>query len=72
MSQLSLIAKCRNCEENQAQTSPDKNNPFFNGDEEFGLVIEWLNKQEILKKVSETKCPTCGSEDWYLTDSAEH
>ena len=69
MSQQCLRAKCRSCQERYAETSKDKNNPFFDDDADFGLVLEWKSKKDILEKVGETKCPKCGSEDWYLTDA---
>lgn len=72
MSQQCLIAKCHECQKRYAESSPDKNNPFFDDESSFCLVLEWKNKDEIIKTVSEQKCPKCGSEDWYLTDASEH
>lgn len=61
MSELCNIAVCRDCE----------NNPNVQ-DPEFCIVLEYLNKEEIIKKIKETKCPECGSENWVLTDVTEH
>ena len=61
MSQLCNIAKCKDC---------DAKNP--NGDNEFCVVLEWLKPEDIKKKIDETKCPNCGSKNWYLTDATEH
>lgn len=67
MSQMSITARCKDCAEK------DKDTPFSWGEEgDFGLVIEWMGKEEIIKKVKETHCPKCGGDNWYLTDSAEH
>ena len=72
MSQQVLIVKCKDCLERYAKSSKDKNNPFFGDDAEFGIVLEWLPKNEALKKMNEAKCPNCQSENWYFTDASEH
>jgi len=35
---------------------------------EFGIVLEWETKEEVLNILEETKCPNCKSDNWYLTD----
>ena len=72
MSQLCLVAKCKDCQDRYAETSKDKNNPYGDDDSEFCLVLEWKIKPEIIKTVADTKCPKCGGENWYLTDGWEH
>ena len=72
MSQQVLIAQCSDCENKYAETSKDKNDPYGDDNSSFGLVLEWKNKNEILKEIAKTKCPKCGSENWYLTDISEH
>ena len=67
MSQLCNIARCKDCEQKS------KNKPFNWGeDAEFCVVIEWLTKDEALKKIKGIKCPKCGSDNWYFTDAIEH
>jgi Zn finger protein HypA/HybF involved in hydrogenase expression len=52
------MARCRDCE---AKLGWEKA-------ESFGIVLEWLSKDDAKKEIEKTKCPVCGSDKWYLTD----
>lgn len=38
-------------------------------EEEFDIVLEWHNKESAIEEIKKAKCPKCGSENWYMTDS---
>lgn len=63
MSVSTLIATCRPCQ----KKAQDSLNPIS----EFGIVLEWKGKTEAMKEIENTKCPDCGSDDWYFTDGVE-
>ena len=52
------MARCNDCEKKLG----------FDGADGFGVVLEWLSKDSAVDKIKETKCPVCGSDDWYFTD----
>ena len=52
------MARCNDCEKKLG----------FDGTDGFGVVLEWLSKDSAVDKIKETKCPVCGSDDWYFTD----
>jgi Zn finger protein HypA/HybF involved in hydrogenase expression len=37
-------------------------------EEDFDVVLEWKSKDSSLDEIKKTKCPKCGSENWYFTD----
>jgi len=37
-------------------------------EEEFDVILEWKLKESAIKLIENTKCPNCGSDDWYFTD----
>ncbi len=55
------IVKCKDCAEKD---------PLGGG--EFEVSLEWKTNKEAIKIIEETKCPICGSEYWYFTDSFEN
>lgn len=66
MSSLSNVAKCHDCEKKTKDT------PFNWGDSaSFDITLEWRGKEEAIKTLQETKCPTCGGENWYFTDAVD-
>lgn len=61
-----MVLQCRDC--------PKVAGGFmgaFPEESEFYMDMEYYNKKSLLKAVQETKCPTCGSENWFMTDSCE-
>ena len=57
-------AVCQDCSEKKCKKCSN------NWDEggAFCLVIEWLSKENALKRIKETKCLCCGSDNWSFTD----
>ena len=36
--------------------------------EEFDIALEWRSKNVVIEKIKKTRCPKCGSNDFYFTD----
>ena len=37
-------------------------------DNEFWIVLEWMDKEELIRHIQGTVCPNCGGSNWSLTD----
>ena len=35
---------------------------------EFRVDLTWLPRQEVIAKLTDTRCPSCDSLDWAFTD----
>ena len=63
MGTRTIIAICKDCE--------DTERGFPSEYGEFSIVMEWFSKEELIKHIKETHCPTCNSNNWFLTDASE-
>lgn len=54
------MAMCKDCETKDG----------WEKTESFCVVLEWLSKESAKAEIEKTKCPKCGSDNWYFTDGA--
>ena len=36
--------------------------------EPFGIVLEWLSKNDAITEIEKAKCPKCNGSNWYFVD----
>jgi Zn finger protein HypA/HybF involved in hydrogenase expression len=51
-------ARCKDCE-----TRGD-----YEKTEPFGIVLEWLSKEDAKTEIEKARCPKCNGTNWYFTD----
>jgi len=51
-------ARCKDCE---AKDGYEKTEPF-------GVVLEWLSKEDAKTEIEKARCPKCNGTNWYFTD----
>jgi len=52
------MARCRDCEVKDG----------YENTESFGIVLEWLSKEDAKAEIDKTRCPKCNGTNWYFTD----
>ena len=51
-------ARCKDCEDKDGYENTDA----------FGIVLEWLSKEDAKAEIEKAKCPKCNGTNWHFTD----
>jgi len=61
-----IYAICKDCEERKCKECYQGFDSYM-----FGIIFEWMSKEELIKHIKNQACPCCGSHNWFLTDASD-
>jgi hypothetical protein len=60
------IAVCHDCRDKECDN--EMHDWFDAYDGTFSFPWEWYTREQAIAKITNLKCPCCGSQNWSLTD----